>query len=415
MSEHRDNINPAYLGLQKIAGVAGVVGLAIVGLYWMRDADTAWASYQYGYIFWTLVSVAGLCWLMVHHLVAGRWGFMTQRVFEAQARLLPLMALLFLPLLLNLGVYPWRDPTSITWPDPQTATHVQEIVQNKVLWLNTKFWILRSVLYFALWCGLGYFLLSWSRKLDATGDRSILSKLTLTSGFGILFSVLAVTFAAVDWTMSLEPEWYSSIYGLYYLIGGGLTAIAFAIVFLTYHCDRAPLAKRYQTDHLQHLGTIMLGFTILWAYVSFSQFLIIWSANLPEEIPFYLKRTDSGLNVIAIFLMVGHFWLPFLLLLQRRVKRSTFNIRNMCYFILAMRVLDFFWVLKPATVHPGEPFPWNLVWLDAAAFIGVGGIWFCAFIWAIQKAPLLVNDPRMIDAFAKDLPHDHHEVTEHAS
>ena len=385
-------LHPTLVAVKKISLVAGIGGLALWAVFFLIMPQAAWASYIFAYLFFFLLGIGGLLWLMIHHLTGGRWGFMIQRMLEAQTRTLPVLALLFLPIFLYMDMYPWMDLTRAKYID---------IVESKLPYLNMTGYVYRWIAYWVIFIGLATLLNRWSRLQDESGDPALSMRMMRLSAVGLVVSALAITFAAVDWTMSLEPEWFSSIYGLWYGVGGGLATMALCIIILSFQRERAPLKKWYRTDHLHFLGNFMFGFTILWAYVSMSQFLIIWSANLPEEVPFYLNRNTGWLNAITVFLMIFHFALPFILLLQQKVKRTVGFVVGMAVWMLLMRLLDVFWNIKPAFINDG--FIWSTLWLDAIALVGVGGIWLFAYLWQLDRRPLMVNDPRIFVAFSRDL------------
>lgn len=391
-------LHPSLIALRKTALVAGVAGLAVWAVLFVIMPDAAWASYIFAYLFWFLFGIGGLLWLMIHHLTGGRWGFMIQRLLEAQTRTLPVLALLFLPIFLHMGMYPWVD---------HDRAHYLDLVLAKEAYLNMPGYLYRWAAYWVIFIGVAFFLNRWSKQQDESGDPALSLKMMRLSGVGLVVCALAITFASVDWTMSLEPEWFSSIYGLWYGVGGGLATMALSVIVLSLQRDREPLKKWFQTDHLHFLGNFMFGFTILWAYVSMSQYLIIWSANLPEEIPYYLNRNSDGLNIITVFLMIFHFALPFVLLLQQKIKRTLSFVVGMAFWLLIMRLVDVFWNIKPAFIQYG--YVWSTIWLDAIALVGVGGIWLFAYLWQLDKRPLMVNDPRIFVAFSRD-QHDQGEA-----
>jgi len=390
-------LHPTLAGVKKLALIAGIAGMVTMAVLFLFMPDAAWASYMFAFVFFFQLGIGGLLWLMIHHLTGGRWGFMIQRLLEAQSRTLPVLALLFLPLFLHMGMYPWVD---------LSRAHYVDIVEAKAAYLNISGYVYRWIAYWVIFIGFAFFLNRWSKQQDESGDPSLSLKQMRLSAVGLVVCALAITFASVDWTMSLEPEWFSSIYGLWYGVGGGLATMALSVIILSYQCHREPLKKWFHTDHLHFLGNFMFGFTILWAYVSMAQYLIIWSANLPEEIPFYLNRNSDGLNVITVFLMIFHFALPFVLLLQQKIKRTLRFVVGMAFWMLLMRLVDVFWNIKPAFIQYG--YTWSTVWLDAIALIGIGGIWLFAYLWQLDRRPLMVNDPRIFLAFSRDVPEHGH-------
>jgi len=340
-------------------------------------------AYLAAYLFWAGVALGSLALLMLHHLVGGRWGHAIQRVLEAAASTLPCLALFFLPILLNLpGLYIWAQPG---------AAERIHLLHHKALYLNVPFFWVRTLFYFAVWITLSGLLRRWSLEQDRTGEAGITRRLQVLSGPGLVLYGLTVTFAAFDWVMSIEPQWFSTIYGVIFIVGQGLAALAFAIVVTRLLADRKLLADTLTPNHFHDLGNLLLAFVMLWAYVAFSQYLIIWSGNIPEEIIWYVNRMAGGWRLLAFALIGLHFILPFLLLLSRTTKRRARGLFAVALGILVMRMVDLFWVVSPA-FHPTE---WGLHWLDLVAPAALGGIWLAAFLRQLKRHPLLpLRDPR---------------------
>jgi hypothetical protein len=357
------------------------LGLAILGAF--LDREQFWRSYLLAFLFWLEIGLGCLGLLMLHHLVGGRWSALIRRLMETGAMTLPLMAILFLPLLLGLTtLYPWTD-----------AAHVQAspLLQQKTAYLNLPFFLGRAALYFAVWLVLAYLLNRWSLAQDRTGEEQWTRRMRRLSALGIILHMLTATFAAYDWMMSLEPEWYSSIYGLLFIIGQALAGLAVAIIGLRL------LAKHYAaegdwTQSFNDLGNFLLGFVMIWAYFSFSQFLIIWSANIPEEAIWYVHRSQGGWLNVGLFLIVFHFALPFFLLLARRVKRQAQLLTALAVLIFCSRWVDLFWLITPAFYPEGV----RLHWLDFVILLAMGAGWLAVFLWQwVGKAPLPQHDPHL--------------------
>jgi MFS family permease len=304
---------------------------------------------------------------------------------------LPLIALLFLPIALGAGkLYEWADPAAVAH-DP--------ILRHKSLYLNVPFFFGRAVVYFAAWLAFAYFLNRWSLEQDATAGRSIPRKLQLLSSAGLVVYGLTVTFASIDWAMSLEPHWFSTMYGVLFIAGQGLSAFAFIVVMMVLLSERAPLAGYVAPSHYHDLGKLMLAFVMFWAYVSFSQYLIIWAGNLPEEIPWYLRRLQGGWGWIALAILLFHFVLPFLMLLPASANRNPRVLGAVAALLVLMRLVEMFWLTQPA-FSDGR---FRLHWMDFLAPIGIGGLWLFVFSWQLGKRPLLpVNDPELRQALALD-------------
>ncbi|MBX7258200.1 MAG: hypothetical protein K1Y02_17695 [Candidatus Hydrogenedentes bacterium] len=383
-----------------IACGAGVI-VSLLGLF-ISGKTQFFQSYLYAFMLWNGLSLGCLSLLMLHHMVAGRWGFMIQRFLEAGTRILPIMLLLFLPILLY-GVYilyPWA-------PGGALAHH--EIIQAKAAFLNITGFRIRALIYFAVWIALSFLLTRLSIAQDKDGDPARTLRLRWISGPGIVAQVLTITFAMTDWGMSLEPEWFSTIYAPIFIVGQGLGALALCIIILSKVADTEPHSKVMSVDFYHHLGGLLCAFTVVWTYFSFSQYLITWSGNLPEEIPWYLHRTGPGLNLIALTLMLFNFALPMFILFQRRVKRSARALVFMAMWVFLARFVDVFWIIKPAFT----PNRLGIHILDFSAHAAIGGLWLFLFVTQIKKYPLLpLHDQRMEAALGG---HEHgEEAVEHA-
>jgi hypothetical protein len=374
--------------LNRIQNIALIVGvLALVGVVVGAFTNTAafYQSYLFSYLFWVHLALGCLAGLLLHHLVGGRWSFTIRRILEAGAMTLPLLAVLFIPIWLGMeSLYPWANAEEVAH---------SELLQHKAGYLNVPFFMGRVVLYFAIWIGLAYLLNRWSRRQDETGDIAFKNKMSRLSPPGLILYMLTATFAAWDWMMSLEPEWFSSIYGVLFIAGQALVAVAFSIIMLNLLRRFGPLSERATVDIFNDLGNFLLGFVAFWAYIAYSQYLIIWSGNLPEEITWYITRTQGGWQIVAQALIAFHFALPFVLLLARSVKRRVQFLVGISVFIILMRFVDLFWLTMPA-LRPS----FTMHWLDIVTPIALGGLWVAFFAWQLkQKALLPLRDPRFVE------------------
>lgn len=405
---------PAVERLGGRALVVGLVALVLCALGAFVNLEGFWRAYLVGYVFWTGVSVGSLAIIMLHHLSGGGWGVVIRRPLEAASRTLPVMFVLFIPLAVAVfthGLYPW------TLPEEQDL----EIIKHKAIYLNVPFFLGRTVFYFAMWWLLQHFLSKWSLAQDGTQDprerRRLKDRLQNLSGPGILLFGFTVTFAAVDWVMSLEPEWFSTIYGLLIMVGWGVTALAFAIVTTVIMSKDERLEHVYQPRHFHDHGKLLLAFVMLWAYFSFSQFLIIWSGNLPEEIPWYMRRLFGGWGYVAVALVVLHFALPFVLLLSRDLKRRGRALVLVALLVLFMRVVDLVWTIVPSALampkHGGAAAEHSAM-ADVVAYVlpfvttaFIGGIWLWWYARELRSRPLLpLGDEGLENALAE--PSGHH-------
>jgi hypothetical protein len=264
---------------------------------------------------------------------------------------------------------------------------------DKARYLNLWFFVLRAGIYFAIWLAAAYLLNAWSLEQDRTAARQISKRMRILSGPGLVLFVLTVTFASVDWAMSLTPEWYSTIYGLIFVAAWSLSALAFTTAVMSLITNQEPMARLVRPSHFQDLGKLLLALVMLWAYFAFSQFLIIWSGNLPEEIRWYLPRVKGAWGVVALLVVIFHFGFPFLLLLSRGVKRDPRMLVLVALLVLLMRLVDLFWMILPGFTpdHSGL----TAMLLAIVAQIGFGGVWFGVFLWQLGKRPLVpINDPQ---------------------
>jgi hypothetical protein len=380
-------------GMKQFGMIAGVLGVVLAAAgFFMSGADRFFQAYLVAYTFWMGVVLGSLALLMVQHLSGGVWGLVLRRPFEAAVRTLPFMALLFIPIIFGMhSIYEWSH-AGITESDA--------IIREKALYLNTPFFLARQAFYFVVWGTIGYLLTKWSSEHDRTGDPALLTKMERLSGGGLVVYFLTVTFAMVDWTMSVNPHWFSTIWGMLYIGGQGLSAFAFGICVLVMLSQVAPLDRVLTTHHFHDLGKFLFAFLMLWAYLSFSQFLIIWSANIPEEIPHYINRWDNSWKYLSIFIIVGHFIVPYALLLSRDLKKNSGKLRVIATWILLARLADYYWHVMPELHHNGL----TVTLLDVALPLALGGIFISLFVAQLGGRSLLpVNDPQLDKAL-------HHHV-----
>jgi hypothetical protein len=377
-------------------GVGGIALLAWgVGLYF--NVEQALRSWLLGYIFWAGIALGSLGLLMLQYLTGGAWGLVIRRIVEAGSRTLPMIILLFIPL--AIGVY---THTVYEWTHLPPHDHA---IEARGIYLLPWTWIVRSVIYFALWGVMVYLLDKWSRQQDATEtveeSRLVLEKASRFSGPTMVFFAIIVTFAVVDWMMTLEPHWFSTIWGLLFVAGWGLSALCFCIAILAFLSQRAPMDGVLGKRHFHDLGKLMLALVMVWAYFNFSQFLIIWSGNIPEETGYYLTRMKGGWGVIGIGLIVLHFAFPFLVLLQQDFKRRAKWLATLAVFMLVVRLLDMFYIIGPSPrIYPiGEQGAFYISWMDLVAPIAVGGLWMWWFLGELAKRSIVpAKDPYFEEA-----------------
>ena len=371
-----------------IVGGAGVI-ISVIGA--LSSREQFFQAYLFGYLFWVSIGLGCVAATMLHHLVGGNWSFTIRRLTESGAMTLILMAVLFIPILLGINqLYLWTRPELVA---------ESELLQHKVPYLNVPFFIVRAVIYFAIWIGLAYLLNKWSAEQDETADPSLANRLRRLSAPGLILYVLTVSFAGFDWMMSLEPEWFSSIYGFMFMANNFLATMAFAIIGVVLLAQYAPLSNWVSANIYNDLGNFLLAFVAFWAYIAFSQFLIIWSGNLPEEITWYIARTQGGWQWLALALILFHFALPMVILLARWAKRQVRILTSVAAFILVLQLVAIFWLVMPAFY----PFGFHLHWLDLVLPVAIGGLWLAFFSWQLKKKSLLpLHDPRFQEVPAHD-------------
>ena len=366
---------------------AGIAGAVLCAIGFFISPFQFYRSYLWSYLFIVGVSVGSLAWLMLQYLTGGAWGVVIRRPCEAAARTLPLVALMFLPIVIGIpNLYPWSHAKVVA---------ADEILQHKQPYLNVPFFLIRAAAYFAGWILLSRLLNRWSAREDREGSAEVHGKMAAVSGPGLIFWGFSVTFMSVDWVQSLDPHWFSTMFGMLFMAGQGLSSMAFLIALLVLLSRRPPMSGILTPRHLHDLGKLLLALVMVWAYFSFSQFLIIWAGNLPDEIPWYLDRLRGGWQYVALALVIGHFALPFALLLSRDLKRNFKLLAGIAICVLFMRMVDLYWLVAP-DFRKGR---FGLSWMDITAPIGIGGIWLAYFLIQLGERPLMPpGDPHLIEA-----------------
>jgi hypothetical protein len=394
---------------------AGAAILVLVNAVRPSTTDLFLRAWLFAFMFWLGLTTGSLCLLMLQYTTGGNWGRLGRRIWEAAAGNWWLMGLFWLPIAFGMKrLYPWANV-----PTDSAKYHefVNHFGADKIkLYLNPGFFWGRGIFYFLGWAALYYFLMNWSRKEEA-GQTAPARFVTVqnVSGFGIVFYAATITFASIDWTMSLYPEWWSTVWGMLTMVGQVLTTLCFTIWLLVKLAPVEPLSRMFKTDYLHDFGKLMFAFVVLWAYLSFSQWLIIWSGNMLSEIRWYLMRLNHGWQYFGTALIFVHFVFPFALLLSRSLKRHARRIMTVALLVMVMRLVDLFWITAPnfypaaaagltvASVHPGvEAGLTNFGWSDAAMYIvcpiAMGGIWLFFFFRNLEKRSLMpVNDPHFVE------------------
>lgn len=365
----------------------GVVALVVCIIGAFFTPDQFFRSYLWCYTFYVGVTVGCLALYMLQYLTGGAWGMVIRRQCESATKTLPLLVLLFIPIIIGI-------PRLYIWSHHDVVA-VDEVLRNKAIYLNVPFFLIRAAIYFGGWMLLARVLNRSAREQEETGSDAAYRRLRTFSGPGLVFYGFSITFMAVDWVLSIAPHWFSTMFGLLFIAGQGLSALAFVITVTVILASRPPMSNVITARHLQDLGKLMLTFVMLWAYMSFSQFLIIWSGNLPDEIPWYVERLRGGWQFIALALVFLHFALPFALLLSRDLKRNNRLLTYVAVLILVMRLVDLYWLVAP-DYRKGQ---FGLSWMDILLPIGLGGIWLAFFTRNLASRPLMPSrDPHLEEA-----------------
>ncbi len=372
------------LRTQTLALIVGIVGLVLLllGAFLPEEllggTEQFWRSYLMGWTYWTGVALGSLGVLMIQHLSGGVWGATLRRFLEAAALTIPVMGVLFVPLaLLGLPyVYEWTDPAFM---------RESEILSQKTGYLNTPFFLIRMLAYFVIWSVLAVLLHRWSSRLDRTGDYDYASRQARLSGPGMVLYAITMTLFTVDVLLSLDAEFFSTMWGPLVTLSMILAAFALMIVILSFLTVRGPLSQIVSGEHFLDVGKLLLAFTIVWTYLSFSQFLIIYSGNLPTEAQWYVTRLQGGWEWVGLALLVFQFILPFLLLLSRGLKRDPRMLVRVALLAFLMQYVNIIWLTVPNWHRDG----FYLSWMDLVAPIAFGGIFLMLFTAILRARPLL--------------------------
>jgi hypothetical protein len=387
---------------QRLLIVGGVFALVSV---WFAFAhpDEFYSAYLVGFMDWLGVALGSMAIIMIRHLTGGGWGVVIRRLQGAAMRTLPLLTVLFVPIMIAVGqgrMYPWAMPL-----DKISEPHIREhLEKHKFIlagYLNLNgFWV-RAAIYFLIWNVLSFLLSTWSREGDSAGARDNTDRFKAVSGPGLILLGGTLSFAAIDWVMSLDPSWISTIFGLVILIGGVLAAMCFAVVVERILYDYKPMSQMLKPDFVHDHGKWMLAFTMVWAYFNFSQWLIIWAGNLPAEITYYIRRINGGWGYVGLIIVVGHFAVPFAILLSRPFKRDIRKLVWLAVWLLLMRWLDLLWIIEPnfsSTLR--------ITAADIVVSIAIGCLWMAYFFRNLGSLPLLpAYDPSAVEVLE---PAHHH-------
>ncbi len=372
---------PVVKTIQSRSLIIGVIFAVISLVLAFLRPDEFFRAYLLGYMCWLGVTLGSMAILMIRHLTGGGWGMVIRRILGAAMRCLPLMAILFIPILFGLPkLYVWARPLD-SIADKHLREHLQDLTQS---YLNVHGFIIRAAIYLAIWNLLSFLLTKWSKETDDRSTRDNTARFKAVSGPGLILYAFTISFAAIDWLMSIDPSWISTIYGLLILIGELLSAMCFAVVVERILVDYKPMSEMLKPDFVHDHGKWMLTFIMVWAYFSFSQWLIIWAGNLPEEITWYMRRLYGGWGFVGLTLVVFQFAVPFVLLLSRPFKRDVRRLVWLATWIMIMRYLDLFWIIEPNFSKT-----LSLTLADIVVPVAIGGFWLAYFFRNLNSLPLL--------------------------
>ena len=379
---HLDLTAPQVVG--KISQRSLIVGLVfgvVAVILAFSQPQQFYRAYLLGFMLWLGVALGSMAILMIRHLTGGGWGMVIRRILGAAMRTVPLLAALFIPVIVGMKhLYIWARPLSEV-TDKHLHDHLVDITQT---YLTTNGFWMRAIFYFAIWNLLSFLLTKWSKQTDKPGAPDPTGHFKTIAGPGLILYGFTISFAAIDWVMSLDPSWISTIFGLVILIGQVLSAMCFAVVVERFLVNYKPMSEMLKPDFVHDHGKWMLAFTMVWAYFNFSQWLIIWAGNLPAEITFYMTRLHGGWGYIGLILVLFHFAIPFAILLSRPFKRDIRKLVWLAVWMLLMRYVDMFWIIEPNFSKT-----LNVTLADIVVPIAIGGFWLAYFFRNLGALPLL--------------------------
>jgi hypothetical protein len=359
----------------------GVLWIVAAIFGWISQSDKFYQAYLLAWLFWLGVSLGALGVVMLHHLMGGNWGYMVRRLGEHAAMVLPLLIILFIPIAIGMhSLFIW---------DRSDALQNDPVLRHEHAYLNASFFLIRAVIYGAIWLAMAWYLRAASLRHDHTADPSTAIHMHNVSAGGMVVYFVTMSFASVDWLMSRDPHWYSTVFGFMIVAGQAISGLCVLIAFFALMINTPPFREHVREEHLNDLGNILLTFVIVWAYLSFVQLLVIWMGNKQDEIPWYVQRLSNGWWWIGLILVVFHFFVPFIILLMRELKRKAQWMLGLCLCLLVLRVLDLFWQIGPSGDDPQPHLAQIWSWMDIVFPIGMGGLWVAMFLWLSLDKPLM--------------------------
>lgn len=379
---------PGQIGL-----IVGLIGLVAGGAGYWVDSQQFFFSYLVAFVFWFTFAAGGLFFVLLHHLVSATWSVVVRRMAESVMGVFPYLALLFIPIIFGIhDLFHWSHAEAVA---------NDTLLQYKAPYLNIGFFGIRAGIYFSIWMLLSFLLRRNSLKQDNGGFQNFPNKMAFISAPGMIAFALTLTFASFDWIMSLDPHWYSTIFGVYIFSGCVVSIFAFMIIVFRYLRKREVLKESVTLEHYHDMGKMLFAFMVFWAYMAFSQYFIIWYGNVPEETIWFLNRWEGSWKAVSLLLVFGNFGLPFFIMITRVAKRADAMMLVMAVWLLVMHWVDIYWLIMP-TLHKHG---FHLSWMDAALTIGIGGMFFFFFWNQFIAHPIVpVGDPKL-KASIKSLSH----------
>src|SRR5271170_4897132 len=370
--------------------IVGLVFGVIAVVLAFSQPQQFYRAYLLGFMLWLGVALGSMAILMIRHLTGGGWGMVIRRILGAAMRTAPLLAVLFIPIILGIHkLYIWAQPLDQI-SDKHLHDHLVDITKT---YLTTSGFVYRAIFYFAIWNLLSFLLTKWSKETDHPGSPDHTGRFKAIAGPGLILYGFTISFAAIDWVMSLDPSWISTIFGLVILIGEVLSAMCFAVVVERILFDYKPMSEMLKPDFVHDHGKWMLAFTMVWAYFNFSQWLIIWAGNLPAEITYYIRRINGGWGYVGLLVVLFHFAVPFAILLSRSFKRDIRELVWLAVWLLFMRWLDLLWIIEP---NFSSTLRFTLA--DVVVPVAIGGLWLAYFFHNLASLPLLpAYDPSAVE------------------
>lgn len=395
-------LGPQAESVKRIASIIGIAGLLLCVAGYFTNSERFFQSYLFAFLFWAGFPIGGLGILLLNNVVGGKWGVTIRRYLEACAKTMPVIGVFFVVIILGLkDIYGWATPANVA---------ANEFLKHKEAYLNVPGFIIRAVVCFAIWMAILWRVNKWTDEQDQSGDPDIKDKLRRFSAPALLVFVLSVTVAYIDWILSTDNQFYSTVFAGMVLIANVQATFAICILTLILTSKEDRFQGRVNAPILHDLGKLLFAFTIFWTYLSASQLIIIWPASLPQEITWYLDRTAGLWKALAVFVGLTMFAIPFAALLSQSRKKDPRRLQRVTIWILLCNAIYMFWLVEPpyrvisesTTLHTSPSFA--IYWTDIAAFLGIGGIWVYYFITQLRKRPLLpLKDPRLSPALPQEV------------